>query len=81
MGALDFLSVAVAVALVGFPSVFTKIPLLLAGGKSECHIPEKSVLLPVRKGGEIEHVSLAELLDTKCRSLRKPFKPIWWLSK
>ena len=45
---------------------------------------EKSALLFVRQNctrDVVDQVSLQTLVNMKCKSLFKPFKPIWWLAK
>ncbi|KAF9564656.1 AB-hydrolase YheT [Agrocybe pediades] len=46
------------------------------------HFADKPALLPVKKrdgSGEIEHLSIKELLETRCGTLFTGFKPLWWL--
>lgn len=53
-------------------------------GHPEIHFPTKPALIAVRKhkdSDEIEHLSLRTLIETRCQSLFKEFKPLWWLFK
>lgn len=48
------------------------------------HFSSKSARLRVRSdknSDEVEHVSLQRLVETRCRSLFSPFKPVWWLRR
>ncbi|KAJ3517143.1 hypothetical protein NLJ89_g687 [Agrocybe chaxingu] len=49
----------------------------------EVHFPEKPALIAVKNGDksdEVEHISLRTLLETRCKTLFTPFRPLWWLS-
>ncbi|KAF9532958.1 Alpha/Beta hydrolase protein [Crepidotus variabilis] len=79
MGAL--VSVLVLVAMAGF--FFNSFPGASARDEEpEVRFAEKPALLQVRKhedSDEVEEISMKELLETRCKSLFKPFKPMWWL--
>jgi len=48
------------------------------------HFADKPATLPVKKrdgSDAIEHLSIKELLETRCASLFTGFRPLWWLFK
>jgi len=48
------------------------------------HFASKPAILTVKKTenpDQVEHLSLRELLETRCTSLFTAFSPLWWLPK
>lgn len=78
MGALLSILSLEAMAGVSFP-FFSAVD-----EQPEVHFADNPAQLDVLKGddsNELERVSFKALLETRCKSLFTPFRPVWWLPK